>query len=99
MQWVTSKAPDYWRYDARRKVWISDNVLVRAGKKYQVTPDPSGAVSVEWMAEHWLAAAPAVVPHDPVLVAPEKAKYVRILISGPEDPATRFKELGVHQVE
>ena len=102
LRWVTSKAPDYWRFDARRKSWISDNVQATAGKKYQVIDDPAGAVSVEWMAEHWLAAAPAVNPfatHEGVVTAPEKTKYVRMLISGAEDPATRFKAAGVREVE
>jgi Zinc dependent phospholipase C. len=97
-RWVTSKAPDYWRFDARKKLWISDNVQVNAGKKYRVTTDPAGPVSVEWMAEHWLAAAPAASASGTAM-APEKATYVRILIPGAGDPAMRFKSVSVHEVE
>lgn len=104
LRWVKAAAPDYWRYDARRKVWISDNVLATAGREYRITvagKDSAGekSVSVEWMAEHWLAAAPAVATATgEVLVAPEKTRYLRLLIAGEEDPAGRFREIGVQEV-
>jgi hypothetical protein len=84
LRWVNAKAPDYWRFEGRRKVWLSDNIAVLAGKKYEIGPE---GVQVEWMSEHWQAAGPVVEAG--ILTAPEKARYLRILIKGEANPTQR----------
>jgi hypothetical protein len=94
VRWVTANAPDYWRYDGRRKQWMSDNVAVNAGKKYEIKPE---GILVEWMSEHWQAAGPAVDPG--TVTAPEKAHFVRILIKGEQDQLKKFRQISIREVE
>ncbi len=100
LRWVNAQHPDGWRFDARRKQWISDNVIVTAQKTYAfaVSSTVPQEVMVEWMAEHWRAAGPPVeVPAS--MAAPAGVRYARILINGAADPGTRIHEISIRELE
>jgi hypothetical protein len=105
MRWVDRNAPDFWRYDKARTSWVSDNIKAEAGMTYRVTADsgkpPARAVSIQWMAEHWLATGNSVPLEGghATAMAPPGTHFVRLVISGKDDPAAGIDRLSLERID
>jgi hypothetical protein len=98
LRWLSASAPDHWHRDSQCRCWLSDNIPVSHGNVYRAYIVPSGnsnrAVSLQWMAMHWLRTDDPPVPlpsahdlsHAVTLTAPPAAVYVRIAVYGDDPP-------------
>ncbi len=109
IRWIRTGAPDGWQYDAPNGYWRSDNIKVVPGATYRISIQVDGSaakdVFAQWMAEHWLAlGSPAELDLAPsgkfstaAVVAPPKARYLKVGIRGPEDPRVRIAAIYVNK--
>ena len=98
LRWLSPSAPDHWHHDPQCRCWLSDNIPVSHGNVYRAYIVPSGnsdrAVSLQWMAMHWLRTDDPPVPlpsahdlsHAVTLTAPPTAVYARIAMDGDDPP-------------
>lgn len=105
IRWAVEDAPDCWRYDKAKDAWVSENIAITPGKRYRagvnVKAGAEAAVSLEWMAQHWLPAGAALVlSQEPggqqvetAITAPGDALYVRMSVQGRDDPSSRLRSV------
>lgn len=108
VRWITEDKPDHWTYEKTSHEWVSDNIKVEVGKKYRtivsLNAPLDGNVFLQWMAEHWLplgtpicvdCAQKEASRYLVSAIAPQKARYARLIIRSPDDPSTLVRAIAL----
>jgi len=107
LRWLSPAAPDHWHHEESCHCWLSDNIPVTQGAHYYAAflsrCKASPAITLEWMAMHWLRTNDPSVPISAMqdssqatssttrVTAPAAAIYARFSIAGDQPPQNTLR--------